>query len=59
MEVDEAVDFFASMPNFAHPLQLLKDVGLGYRRRDAMAGLIECSIMPLDASHWAARGPTS
>jgi len=30
MEVDEAVDFFASMPNVAHPLQLLKDVGLGY-----------------------------
>jgi len=30
MEVDEAVDFFASMPVVAHPLQLLKDVGLGY-----------------------------
>ncbi len=30
MEVDEAVDFFASMPGIAHPLQLLKDVGLGY-----------------------------
>ena len=30
MEVDEAVDFFAAMPNIAHPLQLLKDVGLGY-----------------------------
>ena len=30
MEIDEAVDFFASMPNVAHPLQLLKDVGLGY-----------------------------
>ncbi|WP_452178094.1 hypothetical protein [Ideonella paludis] len=30
MEVDEAVDFFASMPTIAHPLQLLKDVGLGY-----------------------------
>ncbi len=30
MEVDEAVDFFASMPQIAHPLQLLKDVGLGY-----------------------------
>ncbi|RZI92276.1 MAG: excinuclease ABC subunit A, partial [Variovorax sp.] len=29
MEVDEAVDFFASMPNIGHPLQLLKDVGLG------------------------------
>jgi excinuclease ABC subunit A len=28
--VDEAVDFFASMPSIAHPLQLLKDVGLGY-----------------------------
>jgi excinuclease ABC subunit A len=30
MEVDEAVDFFASMPSIARPLQLLKDVGLGY-----------------------------
>ena len=30
MEVDEAVDFFATMPNISHPLQLLKDVGLGY-----------------------------
>jgi excinuclease ABC subunit A len=30
MEVDEAVEFFASMPNIAYPLQLLKDVGLGY-----------------------------
>jgi excinuclease ABC subunit A len=30
MEVDEAVDFFTSMPAIAHPLQLLKDVGLGY-----------------------------
>jgi len=30
MEVDEAVDFFASLPSIAHPLQLLKDVGLGY-----------------------------
>ncbi|MCZ2499211.1 excinuclease ABC subunit A [Xylophilus sp. Kf1] len=30
MEVDEAVDFFASMQNIAHPLQLLRDVGLGY-----------------------------
>ena len=30
MEVDEAVDFFASMPNISHPLRLLKDVGLGY-----------------------------
>jgi len=30
MEVDEAVDFFAVMPVIAHPLQLLKDVGLGY-----------------------------
>ena len=30
MEVDEAVDFFANMPAIAHPLQLLKDVGLGY-----------------------------
>ena len=30
MEVDEAVAFFAAMPNIGHPLQLLKDVGLGY-----------------------------
>ncbi len=30
MEIDEAVGFFASMQNIAHPLQLLKDVGLGY-----------------------------
>ncbi len=30
MEVDEAVAFFASMPNISHPLKLLEDVGLGY-----------------------------
>ena len=30
MEVDDAVNFFASMPSIAHPLQLLHDVGLGY-----------------------------
>ena len=30
MEVDEAVEFFASMPNISYPLQLLKAVGLGY-----------------------------
>ena len=30
MEVDEAVAFFAAMPAISHPLQLLKDVGLGY-----------------------------
>jgi excinuclease ABC subunit A len=30
MEVDEAVEFFAAMPQICHPLQLLKDVGLGY-----------------------------
>ena len=30
MEVDEAVEFFATMQNISHPLQLLKDVGLGY-----------------------------
>jgi excinuclease ABC subunit A len=30
MEVDEAVVFFAAMPSIGHPLQLLKDVGLGY-----------------------------
>lgn len=30
MEVDEAVEFFATMTNISHPLQLLRDVGLGY-----------------------------
>ena len=30
MQVDEAVDFFASTPSIAHPLGLLRDVGLGY-----------------------------
>jgi len=30
MEVDEAVDFFAALTSISHPLQLLKDVGLGY-----------------------------
>jgi len=30
MEVDEAVEFFASMPKISYPLELLKDVGLGY-----------------------------
>jgi excinuclease ABC subunit A len=30
MEVDEAVDFFAAHPSIAHPLKLLRDVGLGY-----------------------------
>ncbi len=30
LSVDEAVAFFEAMPNIAHPLQLLKDVGLGY-----------------------------
>ena len=30
MEVDEAVEFFSSMPNISHPLRLLEDVGLGY-----------------------------
>lgn len=30
MEVDEAVEFFAAMPNISHPLKLLEDVGLGY-----------------------------
>jgi excinuclease ABC subunit A len=30
LSVDEAVEFFAAMPTIAHPLQLLKDVGLGY-----------------------------
>ncbi len=30
MDVDEAVEFFASQPSIAHPLKLMKDVGLGY-----------------------------
>jgi excinuclease ABC subunit A len=30
MEIDEAVEFFGSMTSIAHPLQLMKDVGLGY-----------------------------
>ncbi len=30
MEIDEAVEFFGSMPSIAHPLQLMQDVGLGY-----------------------------
>ena len=30
MEIDEAVEFFSAMQNIAHPLQLMKDVGLGY-----------------------------
>jgi len=30
MEIDEAVEFFAALPRLAHPLQLMKDVGLGY-----------------------------
>ena len=30
MEIDEAVEFFSAMNSIAHPLQLMKDVGLGY-----------------------------
>ena len=30
MEIDEAVDFFASMPAISHPLRLMQEVGLGY-----------------------------
>ncbi len=30
MEIDEAVEFFAAITNISHPLQLMKDVGLGY-----------------------------
>ncbi|MDT6961828.1 excinuclease ABC subunit UvrA [Cupriavidus sp. SZY C1] len=30
MEIDEAVAFFAAITQIAHPLQLMKDVGLGY-----------------------------
>ena len=30
MNVDDAVDFFATMPSIHHPLKLMRDVGLGY-----------------------------
>jgi excinuclease ABC subunit A len=30
MNVEDAVDFFASMPSIHHPLKLMRDVGLGY-----------------------------
>jgi len=30
MDVDEAAEFFAAHPSIAHPLQLLREVGLGY-----------------------------
>ena len=30
MQIDEAIDFFASVPAVAHPLHLLQDIGLGY-----------------------------
>src|SRR5471032_467815 len=30
MEIDEAVEFFSSITYIGHPLQLMKDVGLGY-----------------------------
>jgi excinuclease ABC subunit A len=30
MEIDDAVEFFATSPQIAHALQLLKEVGLGY-----------------------------
>lgn len=30
MEIDEAVEFFASMPSISHPLKLMQEVGLGY-----------------------------
>ncbi len=30
MDVDDAVEFFASMPSIHHPLKLMQDVGLGY-----------------------------
>jgi hypothetical protein len=32
MEIDEAVEFFASMPHIVHPLQRVKDVGLPHAR---------------------------
>jgi len=30
MNIDQAVDFFASIPSLYHPLRLLQEVGLGY-----------------------------
>ncbi|CAB3784060.1 excinuclease ABC subunit UvrA [Pararobbsia alpina] len=30
MEIDEAVEFFGAVTQISHPLQLMKDVGLGY-----------------------------
>ncbi|MGL4233856.1 MAG: excinuclease ABC subunit UvrA [Casimicrobium sp.] len=30
MNVEDAVEFFASMPSIHHPLKLMRDVGLGY-----------------------------
>lgn len=30
MQIDDALEFFESMPSIRHPLQLLKDIGLGY-----------------------------
>ncbi len=30
MNVEDAVDFFATMPSIHHPLKLMRDVGLGY-----------------------------
>jgi excinuclease ABC subunit A len=30
MDVDDAVDFFTTMPSIHHPLKLMQDVGLGY-----------------------------
>jgi excinuclease ABC subunit A len=30
MEVDEALEFFSSIPAIAHPLSLMRDIGLGY-----------------------------
>ncbi len=30
MDVDDAVDFFATMPSIHHPLKVMQDVGLGY-----------------------------
>jgi len=30
MEVDDAIEYFAAHPRVRHPLQLMKDVGLGY-----------------------------
>ena len=57
MEIDEAVEFFASMPNIAHPLQLMKDVGLGLSHaRPALADALGRRGAAHQARHRAEQG---